>query len=261
MSRLPTLFVSHGAPTLALDPGATGAAWSALAAGLPRPRAVVVVSAHWDAARTRVGSGPRHATIHDFYGFPEPLYRLRYEPPGDPALAERLAAGLTAAGLPAVPDAERGLDHGAWVPLRSMYPAADVPVVPLSLDARRGPAWHYRLGQALAPLLEADVLLLASGSLTHNLGEFRPGHAGPVAEYVTRFQDWVHEQAVGGDVEALLDYRARAPGAERAHPSEEHLLPMFVALGAAGEPLRARRHHAGVADGALALDVYSYARG
>lgn len=259
MSRLPTLFVSHGAPTLALEPGETGAAWTGLARSLPRPRAVVVVSAHWSAPGPRVGSGAHHATIHDFYGFPAPLYQLRYEPPGDPALAAKLVEGLGAAGYAAAEEPARGLDHGAWVPLRSMYPEADLPVVPLSLDARQGPHWHYRLGRALAPLLGEEVLLLASGSLTHNLGHFVPGDPGPAPGYVERFQDWLYQRLQAGDLEGLLDYRSRAAEARQAHPTDEHLLPLYVALGAAGEGATANRHHAEVRDRALAMDVYSFA--
>lgn len=260
MPRLPTVFVSHGSPMLALRPGATGAAWRDLSAGMPRPRAVLVASAHWSAPGPLIGSGARHETIHDFGGFPAPLFALRYDAPGDPRLAHQLAEGLTAAGWPARPDPQRGLDHGAWVPLRELYPQADVPIVPVSIDARHDPAHHYRLGQALAPLLGEDVLLLASGSLTHNLYEWRHGEAAP-AGYVREFQSWIFERLQAGDVDALLDYRRRAPAAERAHPTDEHLLPLFVALGAAGSPPRVERRFEAVADGVLAMDVYSFSAG
>ena len=257
MQRLPTVFVSHGSPMLALDAGAAGSAWQQLAEQLPRPRAVVAVSAHWSAALPTLGNGAHHATIHDFYGFPAALYQVQYRTPGDPQLAESLQQRLSAARL----DPERGLDHGAWVPLSSMYAAADVPVVPLSLNARLGPAHHYALGEALAPLLADDVLLLASGGLTHNLREFRPGADGlPPPDYVLEFQDWFYQRIQAGDIDALLDYRQRAPGAVRAHPTEEHLLPIFVALGAAGTGAQATRHYAAISERILAMDAYSFSR-
>lgn len=259
---LPTLFLSHGAPTLALTPGATGNAWATLARALPRPRAVVAVSAHWSTPTTRVGNAPGHDTIHDFYGFPEPLYRLRYDAPGDPALAIELADILRGSGRDVVLDAQRGLDHGAWIPLREMYPRADVPVVPLSIDARRDAAWHYRLGQDLAAGLPGDVLLLASGGLTHNLYEFRPGEAKlPPPDYVGAFQDWMRAHLEAGDRAALLDYRRLMPQAERAHPTDDHLLPLYVALGAAGPDVRAQRVFAAVTERILAMDVYRFERG
>lgn len=261
MSALPALFVSHGAPTLALDPGASGAAWRELAHALPMPRAVVVVSAHWCTAGTRIGNAATHHTIHDFHGFPEALYRLRYDAPGDPALAAELAEGLRRAGREVTLDEQRGLDHGAWVPLREMLPRADVPVVPLSIDPRRDAAWHHALGRDLAPCLPPDVLLLASGALTHNLRDFRPGQAHlPPPAYVTGFQQWMHAHLAAGDTQRLLAYRQLAPDAVAAHPTDDHLLPLFVALGAATPPPRAERLHAGITERILAMDVYRFAR-
>lgn len=261
MTRLPTLFVSHGSPMLALDPGATGTAWHTLAERLPRPRAIVVVSAHWSAPTPVVGNGGQHQTIHDFYGFPAALYQLRYDAPGDPALAAQLARALEAAGWTAALDPQRGLDHGAWVPLRSMYPAADIPVVPVAINARRDPAYHYHLGEALRSALDHDVLLIASGSLTHNLHEFVLGRqALPPPAYVEDFQQWIFERLQAGDLPALLDYRRQAPAAERAHPTDEHLLPLFVALGAAATPPAVNRHHAAITERILAMDIYSFER-
>lgn len=261
MICLPTLFVSHGSPMLALDPGATGAAWRGLAERLPKPRAIVAVSAHWSAPTPVIGNGRHHQTIHDFYGFPAALYQLRYDTPGDPALAEQLALALETSGWTAALDPQRGLDHGAWVPLRSMYPAADIPVVPVAINAHRDPAYHYHLGQALRSALSDDVLLVASGSLTHNLHEFVPGRqALPPPAYVEEFQQWVFERLQAADLPALLDYRRQAPAAERAHPTDEHLLPLFVALGAAATPPVANRHHAAVTERILAMDIYSFER-
>ncbi|BCL74866.1 dioxygenase [Jeongeupia sp. HS-3] len=261
MTRLPTFYVSHGSPMLALDAGHTGEAWAGIARHLPKPRAIVMVSAHHSAAITTIGSAARHDTIHDFYGFPAALYQQRYDTQGDPALAQQLALGLEAAGWPTQRDPQRGLDHGGWVPLKSFYPAADIPVVPLSINARQSPAWHYRLGQLLAALLPDDVLLIASGSLTHNLYEFEPGFDGaPALPYVTAFQDWMHTRLQAADLDALLDYRRQAPEAVRAHPTEEHLLPLYVALGAAGPGTTAVRHYDGVTERILAMDIYGFNR-
>lgn len=259
MASLPTLFVSHGAPTLALAPGRTGAALAALARALPRPRAILVASAHWDTAEPRLSAAAAPATVHDFYGFPEALYRIRYPAPGAPELARRAQALLQAAGLPAALDAERGLDHGAWVPLGLMYPEADIPVAQLSVQSGRGAPHHDRLGAALAPLREEGVLVMGSGSMTHNLGDlaFHAPEADPAA-YVEEFRAWMHAGLTAGDMAALLDYRRRAPGARRAHPTEEHLAPLFVALAAAGEGPRARRVHQEVSYGALAMDAYLF---
>lgn len=260
MNTLPALFVSHGSPMLALDAGQTGAAWQQRFANLPRPKAILVLSAHWLTPAPLLSAAPQPETIHDFGGFPRELYTIRYPAPGAPALASEVAALLNAAGFAARTDPERGLDHGAWVPLRLMVPAADIPVLQLSLQPQFGPEYHYRLGQALAPLRAQGVLLLGSGSLTHNLFEVQ-WNAGDdesaVPDYVYAFQHWIHEKLLAGDTAAVLDYRQQAPSAVRAHPTEEHLLPLFVMLGTrADEPIH--RHYAGITEGVLAMDVYSF---
>lgn len=263
-TTLPSLFVPHGAPTFALRPGAAGAALTRQAAALPRPRAVVAVSAHWETARPTVGTATRLETVHDFRGFPEALYRIRYPATGCPEAARAVGQAIEAAGLPVDFDAGRGLDHGAWVPLRMMYPAADVPIVPLSLQPDAGPAHALRVGRALAPLRHEGLIVIASGNLTHNLRDYfaaGPDRAEPPA-YVRLFADWMHQRLVAADTAALLDYRRQAPDARRAHPSEEHLLPLFVALGAAGEPFETLRFHAGIDDAVLAMDAFAFtARG
>jgi len=259
MTDLPTVFVSHGAPTLALDPGETGHRLAALAEAMPRPAAVLVVSAHWDTAAPRVSSMARQRAIHDFHGFPEALYRLDYPAPGAPQLARRVQALLAESGITAGIDAQRGLDHGAWVPLRMMYPDAAVPVTQLSLQSRLGPAYHYRLGRALSVLRHEGVLIMGSGSLTHNLGEFgRHAADGPQASYVRAFREWVRAQLEAGDLDRLFDYREHAPHAARAHPTEEHLLPLFAALGAAGAQPKVRHVHDGVTYGILAMDIFAF---
>lgn len=260
MSALPTLFVPHGAPTFALRPGAAGAALAAAADRLPRPRAIVVVSAHWETAVPSVGvpaaTGTRR-TIHDFRGFPEPLYNIDYPASGDAAIGTEVLATLAAAGFLAHP-VERGLDHGAWIPLRLMYPAADIPVVPLALQHGQGPAYHHALGKALAGLPASGILIVASGNLTHNLRDYQTAHRDKTSPaYVAHFAEWIAERLAARDLDALLDYRAQAPDAARAHPSEEHLLPLFVALGAAGNEWHAERLHSGIDDHVLAMDSFA----
>lgn len=256
MNRLPTFFVSHGSPMLALDAGNAGKVWAAIGHDVPRPRAVLMVSAHWHHPGSAVGSTAKPETIHDFGGFPAELYTLHYDAPGAPDVAREVAALLAEHGYAPAIDPERGLDHGAWVPLQVMYPAADVPVLQLALDMRQGPTWHHRLGQALATLRASGILIVGSGSLTHNLRDvFAPPAVIP--DYVTPFQDWMHARLDAHDIDALLDYRRQAPHAVRAHPSEEHLLPLYVALGAAsGEPVT--RLHDEITDQVLAMDVYRF---
>jgi 4,5-DOPA dioxygenase extradiol len=256
MPALPALFVGHGAPTFTLDPGAAGAALAAAPDRWPRPRAVLSVSAHWKTSVPTLGGATRPETVHDFWGFPQPLYDLQYPAPGDPDLARRAAELLGQAGLSADIAPHRGLDHAVWIPLRLMYPGAEVPVVPMSIQSRLGPEHHLHLGQALAPLLTQGVLLVASGNLTHNLGHWH--QTGQVSlDYVADFSNWLRERLAGGDVAGLLDYRRIAPGAREAHPTEEHLLPLYAALGAAGTAFRAEPLYRGVSERILAMDSYA----
>ena len=253
---LPSLFISHGSPMLALQPGASGPALARLAQQLPRPRAILVVSAHWESHDLRVGSAVTPQTWHDFRGFPAELYQVQYPAPGAPQLAAEIAERLTQSGLPTQLDAKRPLDHGAWVPLMLMYPQADIPVVQISLPSQQGPALQRRVGQALASLRESGVLLIGSGSITHNLGEL-DWQAGPeqVEPWAQAFRDWVVEKLTTQDNAALDDYRRQAPYAVRNHPSDEHLLPLFFATGAGGQ---FRVEHSGFTLGALGMDIYSF---
>ena len=255
-----SLFVPHGAPTFVLQPGAAGAALTRVAASLPRPRAIVVVSAHWDTPRPTVGFANRPETLHDFWGFPEMLYELRYPATGCREAAMDVHAALLNAGFPAGVDEMRGLDHGAWIPLMLMFPDADIPVIPLSIQAQEGPEHHLRLGRALSPLAGKGFLVLTSGNLTHNLRDYqlalRAGGQAPA--YVRAFPDWIWQRLSAGDTGALLDYRRQAPDARRAHPTDEHLLPLYVALGAAGEAAAATRPHAGVDDYVIAMDMFAF---
>ena len=256
---IPSLFLSHGAPTLPLTDAPARSFLSGLGGRLPRPKAVLVISAHWETASPAVSAVRRNDTIHDFYGFPRQLYELTYPAPGSPSLAAEVANLLRASGLGCTIDDSRGLDHGAWVPLMLMYPDADIPVLQVSVQPHLGTAHHLRVGRALARLRGEGVLIIGSGSLTHDLSEFR-GQAvdAPAPDWVTGFADWIDHALEAKRTDDLLAYRERAPFAVKNHPSEEHLLPMFAALGAAGEGWRAERLHASSTHGILRMDVYAF---
>lgn len=259
MARLPTLFLSHGSPMHALDPGGAGRAWAAISAALPRPRAVLVASAHWETPVPMLSGSERHATLHDFGGFPAPLYELRYDAPGSPEVARQAVALLRESGCAPAVDSRRGLDHGAWVPLRWMYPDADVPIVQLSVQTQLGPGHHLHVGQALASLADDGVLVIGSGHVTHNLRDWAMHRqATEPLDYVSRFSEWLHARLVAGDGDAVLAYRDEAPGAERAHPTEEHFLPIFIAWGAAGPCAPATRLYSAIEDAALSMDAYRF---
>ncbi len=257
MPTLPSLFVSHGAPTLLLEGGATVEFLSGLGATLPRPQAILCISAHWDLAQPRVSAAPRPETIHDFYGFPEALYRMRYPAPGAPALAARTLALLGEAGIACAADPDRGLDHGAWVPLARLYPDADIPVTQLSVSSSRDMRWHVALGAALAALRVEGVLILASGGATHNLREFgRYRLEDPPPAYVEEFDAWLEETVAAGDVQGLCNYREYAPHAARNQPTEEHFVPLAVAMGAGSGG--GRRLHAGHTWGVLSMAAWAF---
>jgi 4,5-DOPA dioxygenase extradiol len=259
MNTLPSFYISHGSPMTALHPGKVGERLANIAADLPRPRAIVIATAHWLARQPSVGGATQPETVHDFYGFPRELYEIHYPAPGAPEVTAQVAQLLDQAGLAAAIDPHHGLDHGAWVPLRLLYPHADIPVVPLSVQPDLGPAHHYAVGRALAPLREQGVLVIGSGSITHNLHDLRAGFSeSNEAPYVRPFIAWFEQKIQAGDVDALLDYRRQAPFAERAHPTDEHLLPLYVALGAAGEHFDGRRIDAGIDLGLLAMDCYRF---
>lgn len=252
----PSLFVSHGSPMFAVEPGALGPRLAALGARLAGIEAVLVVSPHWQTRGLRVMATPQPAAIHDFGGFPQALYALRYDPPGAPAWASEAVRLLTEAGFQPVLDAIRGLDHGAWVPLRHLLPDAAVPVFQVSLPHDLDTRGALALGRALAPLRERGVLVVGSGSMTHNLHEFRQHVRDP--EYAQAFADWVHAMISAGDSEALIAYRQRAPHAARAHPTEEHFLPLLVAVGAQAPGERAWRLEGGMTDAILSMDSYAW---
>ncbi len=256
---VPALFLSHGSPMLALTDAPARDFLRGLGRELGRPAAILVASAHWETEVPTFNSVARNATIHDFYGFPPELFAMRYEPPGAPEVAQKAAALLAAAGLPSAIDTARGLDHGAWVPLTLMYPAADIPVLQVGIQPHRDPAHHLRLGQALAPLRDDNVLIIGSGSFTHNLRLLRRDAAdGAQPPDVVAFADWFDTAIAEGRTEDLLAYRTRAPYAERQHPTDEHLLPLYVALGAGGEKPVAERLHTSAMYSALRMDAYAF---
>lgn len=263
MTPLPAvavLFVAHGSPMFALRPGAAGAALTTLAETLARPRAVLVISPHWETEVATVGTASRLETIHDFGGFDPALYAIQYRAQGSPQGAQEVAVALEAAGMPVLTDPQRGLDHGAWVPLRYLFPKANVPIVPLSIQHHGGPQHAYRIGQALAPLARQGWLIVASGNITHNLRDWQQAGMGAAIDsgYAQRFSDWIHGQLISGDSGALLEYRQRHPEAHRAQPRDEHLLPLFTALGAAGAGTHVRAIHRSIADHVIAMDGYAF---
>jgi 4,5-DOPA dioxygenase extradiol len=252
---MPTVFVSHGSPTLILEDVPARRFLTSLGQHMPRPKAIVAVSAHWDTDRPAVSLAAAPETIHDFYGFPEALYRLRYDAPGAPQLAERVAK-LTGA----VHEHHRGLDHGAWVPAMLGWPEADIPIFQLSIQPHLDPAHHIALGRKLGGLREEGVLVMGSGSATHNLRALvRGGGESEPEPWAAEFDDWLAETLEKGDEAALTGYRTEAPNARMAHPTDEHFLPLHVAFGAAGEGARGRALHRSFTLGNLSMASYAFA--
>jgi 4,5-DOPA dioxygenase extradiol len=234
---MPVLFVSHGSPMFALEHGSTAPALRAWAASLPmKPRGIVIMSPHWMARSSLVMTGPQPATWHDFGGFDPRLYEMQYPAAGDPALAQRVIALLQAAGIATQGDAQRPFDHGAWVPLMHLFPQANIPVVQVALPVDYTPQSLMAMGAALSSLREQGILLIGSGSMTHNLGEFmqgRPTLTDAAAPYAVEFARWIEQTVTQGNAPAMLDYRQQAPHAVRAHPTDEHFATIYFALGAA----------------------------
>jgi len=256
---LPSLFLSHGAPTLPLTDTPARTFLQQLGHTLERPKAILVISAHWETAVPTVNAVDSNETIHDFGGFPRALYDLRYPAPGSPTFAARVAERLRAGGFDCNVDRRRGLDHGAWVPLSLVYPQADIPVLQLSVQPHLGPEHHLRVGRTLAPLRDEGVLIIGSGSFTHDLSEFRGHNPNDLApDWVNSFADWFDAALTKGQIDVVIDYRRRAPFATKNHPTEEHLLPLCAALGAAGENARAKRLHASSTYSVLRMDVYAF---
>jgi 4,5-DOPA dioxygenase extradiol len=265
MQAIPPLFISHGSPMTALEPRAAGAFMQhlgpAIDAAFGRPRAILAISAHTLARVPLLLAAPRHEAVYDFGGFPDALSQLRYDAPGAPALATEVEALLKGAGIAVQRLEQGGLDHGIWTPLRFMWPQADVPVLPLGWVPSSSPRQLFELGAALAPLAAQGVLVLATGSITHNLRRVAQSRgdadAAEIAESAA-FRRWLDERSRSRDWPALFDYRRSAPFAVDMHPSDEHLLPWFVAAGAGGQEVAPLRLHASLVYGCLGMDLYAF---
>ncbi|MBE9182838.1 dioxygenase [Oculatella sp. LEGE 06141] len=259
MPTFPSLFISHGSPDLPLKPSQAQRFLQQLGNELGKPRAILVISAHWLSQIPTVSTASPLQTIHDFRGFPPELYQLTYPAPGAPELAASVQELLQQAGMACEVDADRGLDHGAWNPLMLMYPDAEIPVTQLSLQPKLGTAHHVRLGEAIASLRQAGVLILASGAATHNLQAFgKYDLNAPPPTWVTEFDQWLARAIAANDIESLLNYRHSAPHAVRNHPSEEHLLPLFVAIGAGGAKAPGIQLHSSFTYGAFSMAAYAF---
>ncbi|MBK9238294.1 MAG: dioxygenase [Rhodoferax sp.] len=253
----PVLFVSHGAPTFALEPGTLGRCLRAFGEQLTGIRAVLVVSPHWQTSGVQVMTGRQPETVHDFGGFPSVLYTLRYPAAGHPQLAAEAGRLLEQAGLSVGFDARRGLDHGAWVPLLHLLPNADLPVFQVSMPVDLDATGALQLGRALASLRAQGVMILASGSMTHNLHELDQTGAA-AADYVVEFTHWVRQVVTAHDTERLVNYRKLAPHAQRAHPTEEHFLPLLVAVGATSGGEMMQVVDGGVTYGVVSMESYAW---
>lgn len=253
ISETRSLFLSHGSPLSCFQDSPARDFMLDLGTKLAKPKAVLAVSAHWTTAAPAVGAAATPETVHDFYGFPDFLYQKRYPAPGDAALAAQAAQLLDAEIVP-----DQGLDHGIWSVMSLLWPDADVPVIPIAVQPKATPRHHYELGLRLRPLIADGALLLGTGAATHNLRAYMSGAgAGGPQPWVTAFTDWLAETTAKGDIEALLDYRARAPYARENHPTDEHLLPFFTALGASAHSQGSRIHDS-VEYGVIAMDNYSF---
>lgn len=262
MTKQPALFVSHGSPMIVINDTPARTFLEGLAGELPaRPDAIVLFSAHHDDQIASITSAAMPETIHDFGGFPAELYAMHYPAPGKPELAGRVAELLDAAGIATRLDPQRGFDHGAWTPLMLAWPNADIPIVQVSIDSRQSPEYHYRLGQALTPLRYENILLIGSGSMTHNLRAFFRGGfpaRAPVEGWVADFLGWLDYRLEAGDTNAALQVVDKAPHGHDNHPTPEHILPLFVALGTGGVSAKATKMHASVDHAVLAMDAWRF---
>ncbi|MEJ6784640.1 DODA-type extradiol aromatic ring-opening family dioxygenase [Aminobacter sp. Piv2-1] len=264
MTSLPTLFVSHGGPDIVIADTPARHYLETVSELMPRPKAIVIVSAHFETDGVAVVTDPKPGMIYDFGGFAPELYKMVYPAKGEPALADRVFAMLEAAGLNPHTYEKRGYDHGTWTPLKLAFPDAGIPIVQVSIDPGRDAAWHYAIGKALAPLRDEGILLIGSGHITHNLRAYfttvrRGAELDPVlAGKVRAFTEWFEEKLAAGDADALLHWKERAPYPSENHPTDEHLMPIFFAYGAAGEGARGRRVHNSVDYGFFANDSYLF---
>lgn len=257
----PTFFVSHGAPTLAIEPSDAHRFLRELGSKIVetfgKPKAILAISAHWETSTPAISAAEKPETIYDFGGFAPELYEIKYPAPGAPRLAEKVGELLKANNLSLQISESRGLDHGAWVPLKLIFPDADVPTTQFSVLPLESPATHYKIGQALSELRGEGILIIGLGSLTHNLRTI--SHATEPPAQMVEFDNWFYEKIMRGDVESLLNYEQLAPNAKYAHPTPEHLLPIFTAMGAGNFPMeKAQRLHQSWTYGSLSMTSYSF---
>ncbi|HLP90108.1 MAG TPA: class III extradiol ring-cleavage dioxygenase [Nostocaceae cyanobacterium] len=259
MTSLPSVFISHGAPDLPIRDGEASRFLQQLGHSLPQPEAILVISAHWNTPYPIVSTALHPRTIHDFSGFSGLLYQLSYPAPGSPSLGKRVIELLTTAGIECQTNENRGLDHGAWTPLILAYPKADIPVTQLSIQYDSSPKEHFQIGQALRSLRDEGVLIISSGGATHNLWELDYIYDAPAPIWVQKFDHWLADALNRNDIETLINYRQLAPYAIENHPTEEHLLPLFVALGAAGKEAKTTQLHSSFTYGVLSMAAYAFA--
>ncbi|MBB1437786.1 dioxygenase [Shewanella sp. SG41-4] len=253
------LFISHGSPMMAVENSKTSRFLQQLGRQLPTPKAIVVFSAHLDVTDDVViTAGAQPQTVHDFYRFPDELYQIHYPAPGEPALAQQIANMFIHAGIKVNLDPTHGWDHGVWIPLRLMYPQANIPIVQISINTRVGAAQNYRYGQLLTSLKHDNILILGSGGISHNLGEvFRQPKTPNGVNMMNQFITWVEEKLLSNDTESLLNYLQLAPFAKFNHPTQEHFLPLIAVLGASDRGIT-QKIHQDVEYELLALDAYSF---
>ncbi|XP_057446475.1 extradiol ring-cleavage dioxygenase-like [Lotus japonicus] len=262
MALKDTFYISHGSPTLSIDESLVARkflqSWKKEVFP-PRPTSILVISGHWDTAVPTVNVvDSTNDTIYDFYGFPKPMYQLKYPAPGAPHLAKRVKELLKEGGFSRVDeDKKRGLDHGAWVPLLLMYPEADIPVCQLSVQSNLDGTHHYNIGKALAPLKDEGVLIVGSGSAVHNLRALER-HATVAAPWAVEFDNWLKEALLEGRYEDVNHYEQKAPHAKKAHPWPDHFYPLHVAIGAAGENSKAKLIHSSIDLGSLSYASYQF---
>ncbi|MCB1874784.1 MAG: dioxygenase [Chromatiales bacterium] len=254
---MPSLFLGHGAPDLLLSDLPARHFLENLRGRIPTPKAIVVASAHWRAPMLQMTGTAEQETIHDFYGWPAELYALSYPVKGADWLNKRLSELLSAAGMSVSIGSRPGLDHGAWVPLSLMYPQAQIPVVQLSLLASDSPQDHFRVGQALSAVRRDGILVIGSGGLVHNLARLRP-EGTPPETWASAFDDWLFDRLSEHDLQALLDVYTKAPNVRLAHPSVEHLMPLYVAMGAAWSDDKVERMHTSFSYGNLSMACYRF---
>ncbi|MCM3627831.1 dioxygenase [Paenibacillus glycanilyticus] len=255
---LPSYFFAHGAPSIVLEENSYTELLKSFAANHPKPKAIVLFSAHWEEVAQAVSGADTYSTIYDFGGFQEELYQMTYPARGDQALTDRIVSLFESSGVRTVQDKERGLDHGAWAVLKLLYPEADIPVIALSVNRYLTNEQQYQIGKALAELREQDVLIIGSGGTVHNLRALNWRSAG-VDDWAESFDNWLQEKLEAWDTESLFRYETLAPYAAQAVPTSEHFIPLLLAMGAADGTRQAKLLHRSYQYGNLSLSCWEFA--